>query len=209
MAVVQDAFFIPDDIVTGLTTGAYRRIGSVVRYATGPNKGQIVKHLRPVHIKTDEQVQGLRANTFQFVKHHKKETALVLLGATVVGASIWIYNKVQNYEPPIVVQFRISLKVYIDEIREGNLNIDTINRLLKDLETLKQHKDYEKIQIQMKTEDLEILVNRILEYTKKLAQDNQIDLTKDELYACDTRSGALIHLQQYLELQKRIFETAA
>jgi hypothetical protein len=29
MAVVQDAFFIPDDIATGLVTGLDRRIGSI------------------------------------------------------------------------------------------------------------------------------------------------------------------------------------
>ena len=29
MAVVQDAFFIPDAIATGLVTGLYRRIGSI------------------------------------------------------------------------------------------------------------------------------------------------------------------------------------
>lgn len=29
MAIAQDAFFIPDDISTGLATGLYRRIGSV------------------------------------------------------------------------------------------------------------------------------------------------------------------------------------
>ena len=28
MAIVQDAYFIPDDIATGLATGIYRRIGS-------------------------------------------------------------------------------------------------------------------------------------------------------------------------------------
>ncbi len=52
MAVVQDAFFIPDDIATGLATGLYRRIGSVVRYATGPNKGRIVKAFRPSEFKS-------------------------------------------------------------------------------------------------------------------------------------------------------------
>ena len=50
MAIVQDAYFIPDDIATGLATGIYRRIGSVVRWATGPNKGQIVKHLKPIDL---------------------------------------------------------------------------------------------------------------------------------------------------------------
>lgn len=50
MAIAQDAFFIPNDIATGLATGIYRRIGSVVRWATGPNKGQIVKHLNPIDL---------------------------------------------------------------------------------------------------------------------------------------------------------------
>ena len=59
MAIAQDAFYIPDDIATGLATGLYRRIGSVVRYAIGPNKGQIVKHLDPLDLKVLEQAQGL------------------------------------------------------------------------------------------------------------------------------------------------------
>lgn len=209
MAVVQDAFFIPDDIATGLATGLYRRIGSVVRYAVGPNKGRIVKHLQPVNIKTVEQAQGIGATAFQFIKQHKKGTVTTLLGAAVVGTGILIYNKAKNYEPKVVTPFRASLGVYIDAIRRGNLDIDTINGLLENLEALKQHKDYEKIQIQMTTEDLEILVNRICEYTRKLAQDNQVDLTRDEMRACDKQDGVLVHLQTYLEAQKRIFETVA
>lgn len=72
MPVVQDAFFIPDDIATGLATGLYRRIGSVVRYAVGPNKGQIVKHLKPIDLKAAEEAQGLGVKALQFVKQHKK-----------------------------------------------------------------------------------------------------------------------------------------
>ena len=59
MAIAQDAYFIPDDIATGI----YRRIGSVVRWASGPNKGQIVKHLKPIdlsliHIQLEEEKQN-------------------------------------------------------------------------------------------------------------------------------------------------------
>ena len=71
MAIVQDVFDIPDDIATGLATGVYRRIGSVVRYAVGPNKGQIVKHLKPVDIKnTEDAAVGLGEKALQFVKQH-------------------------------------------------------------------------------------------------------------------------------------------
>lgn len=53
MAIAQDAFFILDDIATGLETGLYRRIGSVVRCAIGPNKGQYVKHLQIITLKKE------------------------------------------------------------------------------------------------------------------------------------------------------------
>lgn len=46
MAVVQEAYDITDDILTKILTGEYRRIGSVIRYATGPKKGSHSKTSR-------------------------------------------------------------------------------------------------------------------------------------------------------------------
>ena len=74
------------------------------------------------------------------------------------------------------------------------------------LEALKKHKDYEKISIQLSAEDLEVLVGRIYDYTIKLAADNAVDLSDDEL---NLNNGAIINLQSYLKTQKRIFEAAA
>jgi hypothetical protein len=76
------------------------------------------------------------------------------------------------------------------------------------LENLKKHKDHEKISIQLSTEELDVLVNRIIEYTEKLAKDNSIDLTEDELNA-KIADGTILNLQRYLVAQKRIFGTAA
>ena len=206
MAIAQDAFYIPEDIATGLATGLYRRIGSVVRYAVGPNKGQIVKHLQPIDLKAAEQAQGLGAKALQFVQHHKKEVGIAAIGAAVVGVGIWGYNKWKNHEPKVLTEFRAALKTYIDAIRNGNMDIDKINGLMEALEALKQHKDYEKISIQLSAEDLEVLVGRIYDYTIKLAADNAVDLSDDEL---NLNNGAIINLQSYLKAQKRIFEAAA
>ncbi len=206
MAIAQDAFYIPDDIATGLATGLYRRIGSVVRYAVGPNKGQIVKHLQPIDLKAAEQAQGLGAKALQFVQHHKKEVGIAAIGAAVVGVGIWGYNKWKNHEPKVLTEFRAALKTYIDAIRNGNMDIDKINGLMEALEALKQHKDYEKISIQLSAEDLEVLVGRIYDYTIKLAADNAVDLSDEEL---NPNNGAIINLQSYLKAQKRIFEEAA
>ena len=88
MAIAQDAFYIPDDIATGLAIDLYRRIGSVVCYAVGPNKGQIVKHLQPINLKAAEQEQGLGEKALRFVQHHKKEVGIAAVGAAVVSAGI-------------------------------------------------------------------------------------------------------------------------
>ena len=209
MAIVQDAFYIPDDIATGLATGLYRRIGSVVRYAVGPNKGQIVKHLKPINLNAVEDAQGVGVKALRFVKEHKKESAIIAVGVAAVGAGVWAYNSIKNREPKMVTEFRAALRVYIDAIRQGNMDIDKINNLMNALEELKTHKDYDKISVQLTTEELEILVGRIHEYTIKLAHDNYVELTEQELNTTKTKSSAtIINLENYLKAQKKIFETA-
>ena len=210
MAIAQDAFFIPDDIATGLATGLYRRIGSVVRYALGPNKGRIVKHLQPIDLKAAEQAQGLGAKAIQFVANHKKEVGIAAIGVAIVGAGVWGYTAWKNHEPKVLTEFRAALKVYIETIRTGDMNVEKIDSLMVALEELKKHKNYDKISIQFTTEELEVLVGRIYDYTIKLAKDNNVELTCDELRTSRAKNtGTIINLQNYLKAQKRIFEEAA
>ncbi len=206
MAIAQDAFYIPDDISTGLATGLYRRIGSVVRYATGPNKGQIVKHLKPIDLKAVEQTQGLEIKSLQFIQQNKKRVGIITIGVVAIGAGIWGYSKWKSYEPKVLMEFRAALKTYIEAIRQGNMDINLIKALMKALEALKQHKNYEKISIQLTTEELGILVGRIYEYTIKLAEDNSVELFEDNL---QLNNSAIINLETFLKVQKRIFEKAS
>ena len=74
------------------------------------------------------------------------------------------------------------------------------------LSKLKLHKDYDKINIQLTAEDLEVLVGHIYNYTIKLAEDNSVELSSDELQPSYV---AIINLQNYLQVQKRIFESVA
>ena len=210
MPVVQEAFFVPDDIATGIATGIYRRIGGVVRYASGPNKGQIVKHLDPVEVKVAEKAQGLGVKALQFVQHHKKGTVVAVSIAGVIGISAFTYNWAKKREPRAVTEFRAALRVYIEAIRHGSMDIHKIDALMAALEELKKHKDYKKISIQLSTEDLETLVGRIYDYTVKLAKDNGIELTEGELDRKEMEeSSTIIDLQKYLKAQKKIFESAA
>lgn len=206
MAIVQEAFDIPADIMTKILTGEYRRIGGIVRYAVGPKKGQIVKHLDPVDLKAAEQAKGIGAKVLQFAKHNKKGLLVRSAIAGAAAAGGFIYYKVKTHEPAVVTKFRAALRTYIAEIRKGNLELETIDALMSALDDLKKHKDYEKFKITLSTEDLDTLVNRIYEYTLRLAANNKVELTEEERSQSD---NSILNLQNYLRTQKRIFEEAA
>lgn len=206
MAVVTEAFDIPMDIMTKLATGEYRRLGGVVRVAIGPNKGQIVKHLDPVKVETAIQAQKLSTRVLEFSKRNKKT---LMVGAALAGtitAVSFTYQKIKSKEPEVVKRFHVALRIYIRDIRNGELCMKSINCLMDALDDLKQNKNYEKLKIELTTEELNVLVNRIYEYTIKLADDNAVELTDEEL---NTSDNSILNLQRYLKAQRRIFETAA
>lgn len=205
MAVVTESFDIPMDIMTKLATGEYRRIGGVVRVAIGPNKGRIVKHLEPVKMEQADQIQKVGSKIMQVAKNRKKE---LIIGALVTGTITVggvVYHKIKSRQPEVVQNYHAALRDYIDDVRSGKLSMESINCLMDSLEELKQN-NYEKIKIELTTEELSVLVNRIYEYTIKLAKDNSVDLADDELSSSD---NILLNLQKYLLAQKHIFELAA
>ena len=206
MPIIQEAFDIPNDIMTKLLTGEYRRIGGIIRYATGPNKGQIVKHLEPIDLKPAQQVQSIGAKVIQFAKRNKK--VLIVSGVAVAAVTVgsFVYCKVKNREPEVVTTFRSELKTYIEEVRTGTLKLSSIENLLSALEAVKSHKDSSNIIIELSTEELDVLVNRIYEYTKSLAEMNEYPLNAEDIKKYD---DSMDNLQNYLTVQKQIFETAA
>lgn len=206
MPIIQEAFDIPNDIMTKLLTGEYRRIGGIIRYATGPNKGQIVKHLEPIDLKPAQQVQSIGAKVIQFAKRNKK--VLIVSGVAVAAVTVgsFVYCKVKNREPEVVTTFRSELKTYIEEVRTGTLKLSSIENLLSALESVKSHKDSSNIIIELSTEELDVLVNRIYEYTKSLAEMNEYPLNAEDIKKYD---DSVDNLQSYLTVQKQIFETAA
>lgn len=205
MPIIQEAFDIPNDIMTKLLTGEYRRIGGIIRYATGPNKGQIVKHLEPIDLKPAQQAQSIGAKVIQFAKRNKK--VLIVSGVAVAAVTVgsFVYCKVKNREPEVVTTFRSELKTYIEEVRTGTLKLSSIENLLRALEAVKSHKDSGNIIIELSTEELDVLVNRIYEYTKSLAEMNEYPLNAEDIKKYD---DSVDNLQSYLTIQKQIFETA-
>lgn len=206
MAIVQEAFDIPADIMAKIITGEYRRIGGIVRYAVGPKKGQIVKHLSSIDLKASMQAKGIRVKVLQFAKNNKKG---LMIGGAIAGAAAacgYIYYKSKTHELTVVTKFRAALRAYIAEIRRENLELDTIDALMVALDDLKKHKDYEKFKIMFSTENLDTLVNLIYKYTLRLASNNNTELTEEER---SRSNNSILSLRKYLKTQNRIFDEAA
>ena len=201
MPVVIEAFDIPMDISTKLSIGEYRRIGGVIRVAVGPKKGQIVKFLEPVKSEQVVHTHNMGVEVFQLVKKNKKG---IIIGAVFAGMFFCkIEKKIKNKKMEIVEEYYAALRNYIREIRNGELNLKSINLLMGVIEELRQNKNYKKIEIELRTEELNVLVDRIYEYTIKLASDNNVKLTADEI---SSTNNAIVNLQRNLETQKYIFE---
>ncbi len=192
MVIIQEAFDIPDDIAIGLASGLYRRIGGVVRYAIGKNKGQIVKHLKPVALPKDQDAAlSIAEKALQFGRQHKKLMigAVVVAGVAAAGGGIHAGITVHKRN-----KFQKAFKRYIDAIRSGTLSVEIIEDLETALSDMKT--------VNMKASELSLLVGHIRDYTLKLAENNNVDV---EIRETDT---PIIDLKQYLEMQKKILKSA-
>ena len=180
-----------------------------MRYAVGPKKGQIVKHLLPIELIAVEEAPGVGEKAFGFLEEHIAESMIFVTGLAAVGSVACALHTIINREPKVVTEFKSALIVYLEAIRQGSMDIDKINNMMAALEELKNHKNDKKIRVQLTAEELEILVERIHEYTIRLARDNYVELTEQELSICKTKStGTIITLENCLRAQKKIFETA-
>jgi len=194
MAIVQESLIIPDEIMMKIATGNYNRSGGVVRN----NKGQIVKLLKPAN-KIEAILQVARKN---------RETLIMVgkLGKVVVKS--YIESK-KRQEPDVDVKFRDALKVYLNAVRKGTLTMEIISDVIEHLDELKMHPNFEKVNIVLSMEELDVLLNRLFEYTIKFAANNAVELTSQEKENPSTSENPIINLQRCLETQKRIFELAS
>ena len=86
------------------------------------------------------------------------------------------------------------------------MTIEVIDSMMDALENLRQNKNYEKYTIQLSAEDIGTLVCRIQEYTIQLANENNLQISEAEKAMSD---DVFINFNNYLNIQRRVFENAA
>lgn len=205
MAIIQVAYKVPKDIHDGLLSGNLKRFGSVVRDHTG-----IIKHLKEVPISAQNQKPDISVHIAKILKKNKTPIIIGLSAAVAAGVAFFaMKSNKKSKESAIVENYNASLCAYLEAVRSGNVNIDIINRLASNLENIKTNYNSEGVKINFSPRQLEILVNLVFDYTRKLAEANSIELSGLEKRTSTSSDNTILNFQRYLEVQKQIFEKAS
>lgn len=202
--IAQEAFYIPAHVAEGILKGKYQRIGGVVRWAVGPQKGQIVKLLHPVKIEEGYAVKSILARGMEAIQANPKAAIGVGVGVAV-GSGVLIYNKFKNREPAALKDFRNSLNPYVEAIRNGDMNLEIIDNMAIALKNLKQNEKYKEYRISLSAGDIETLVNRIHDYTCTLAENNGLEFDEIDKKQSD---DIIVDFEKYIAIQRKVFDEA-
>jgi ribosomal 50S subunit-recycling heat shock protein len=218
MAPVQVVMEMSAEAVFGIATGTMVRHGGAVYHA----KGGIFEHLKDAVVPTAAKempvpaAQASESIVSTVAKHLKNPKVIIVigLGAVLLGGMIYVKDKnkkkakqeVALEKPKCVADYNDSVVAYLDAINSGNVSLDKINSVIKNVDTLKENKE---ITIEFAQDKSETLVNYVYDYTKKLAEANSYELIDFEKATSISADNTLTYLRHYLEIQKQIFEEAA
>ena len=210
MPIVQVPFEVPPEIMNGILAGKYNMFGGVVRQAMGANKGQIVKHLKPVGKDAVDKAKNVGVRVAELVKERPK---IAIVGGVVIAAGAGAFaigkkvsQRIKKREQDAVKRFEKVFKVYLNAMKDGNMTLEIIENVINALSELKKSGKGNEFSFKMTASELEVLINNINEYTFELAKQNDVTLFEEEQNHYD---GTIIGIMPFLDAQKRIFETVA
>jgi len=197
--IIQPTLDIPPDIEAGLKSGSLIRYGGVVR----DRMGNIVKHLKEV--PSPAKSQGAVGHVAASVKR----PCAIAVGVTAMIATRKREETGKPEVPECVETYDASLRVYLEAVREGSLDAGIIGQLISDLDAVKAYSDNGNIAIDFSAGQSETLVNLVVDYTRKLAEENSVELGELQGRASASENDAVVDLRRHLEVQRQIFTGAA
>jgi len=209
--IFQPVFEIPPDIALGLAEGIFKRVGGVVYHAAGTGKTGIVAHLK--EIATVEKAKSALTKAVEFFSTSKGKVVIVGLGLVAIGtgAGVWYKWRTKKKQQAEVMErierYNLAFGEYLDAINNRELDINAIERLIKNLEAMKKTHDAGGVTFDFTSKQFEALVNLICDYTEKLAEANSTELHKRT--AAPTTERLFNDLKRCLEFQRKVFNDAA
>jgi hypothetical protein len=213
--VAQPILRIPSLIQAGLDSGKLFRNGSVVRVvATGRFHTFLDEIPGPEKLAQEAAKRAAKVDL-------KIVMPVVLATAAVVGAvaafvikkrknadGLDVLTEVKADEPECVSNFEASLRAYVDAGRDGILDAEIVDRLIADLDEVKEWADGGNT-VEFSFEQLEPLFRLVIGHTPALARAYSVAVADFEHPESDSDAGVVVQLRQHLEVQKRILGRAA
>ena len=201
MPVMNVNLVLDDATYAGVKAGIYE-LGGLVKNAD--NK-RVKKHLPTVVDATKEGA----AKAIDMIREHKKGLLVIggvlIVGGAVVGAVTYISQKDKIKAKK---KFGETLEVYLNAAKEGTLTSNLIDDLLASIEIVSKFSKDGAVPINLTSKQLYSLFNSIYDFTKRMADANNVT-TKSIKAPSKLSKSKILDLQNYLVMQKQILDNAA
>ena len=201
MPVVPIYLNIDEKTYAGVKSGLYELYG----LAKNVDNKRVAKHIPAV---ADAAKEGA-SKAIDFIRVHQKGTIIVsgvlIVGGAVAGTVGYVAHRKQR---KLDKQFGMALQEYLDSARNGTLNIEILNTLIGSIEAIEKGNFQKSISLNISAAQFSDLINCIFDYTKRLAEANNIStqtINRPKYFKKKTADD----LKYYLNMQKHIFEQAA
>jgi hypothetical protein len=201
MPVVPIYLNIDEKTYAGVKAGLYELYG----LAKNVDNKRVAKHIPAV---ADAAKEGA-SKAIDFIRVHQKGTIIVsgvlIVGGAVAGTVGYVAHRKQR---KLDKQFGMALQEYLDSARNGTLNIEILNTLIGSIEAIEKSNSRKSISLNISAAQFSDLINCIFDYTKRLAEANNISIqtiNRPKYFKKKTADD----LKYYLNMQKHIFEQAA
>lgn len=201
MPVVPIYLNIDEKTYAGVKAGLYELYG----LAKEVDNKRVAKHIPAV---TDAAKEGA-SKAIDFIRLHQKGTIIVggvlIIGGAVAGTVGYVAHRKQR---ELDKQFGTALQEYLDSARNGTLNIEILDTLIASIEAVEKCNPKKPISLNVSAAQFGDLINCIFDYTKRLAEANNIStqsINRPKYFKKKTADD----LKYYLNMQKHIFEQAA
>lgn len=210
--IQQVAFEVPAEIAVGLASGKYVQWGGVVR----DGAGHIVRHLKPADVQNGANKALRIANqAVQLAKQNKKVAiaALAVAGVAAVGGGVYAgvtrvrHSKEDAMRKKRMADFSSAFSEYLKALGEGELTIETIDRLEDAIAAPNDGKEDFTVEIQ--GEQFEDIVKSVRDYTDRLSKANGGKTSNAVLKLFEKKPNDVEGLRECLNTQREILLRAA
>ena len=201
MPVVPIYLDIDKKTYAGVKAGVLELCG----LAKNVDNKRVAKHIPAV---ADSAKEGA-SKAIDFIRAHQKGTIIIgsvlAIGGAVTGTVGYIAHRQQR---KLNKQFGVALQEYLDAARNGTLTVEILDTLICSIEAIEKSNPKKSINFNISVAQFSDLINCIFDYTKRLAEANNISthsINRPKYFKKKTADD----LKYYLNMQKHIFEQAA